>query len=549
MQQETSDRQQMRLGTHYAMSRAPSSSYTGGAQENTPPHKRRSLQQFQGLRTSLFSADTPSKLLPRDVMQERILQSQNQTQKVTTTEIVLACPRPKTPSQVGSEDFGDGSVYTVNSPKEREPRSPSTHVQSAPLPAPLHVIHAALSTAVVLRPRSFSTASVALSGHPAPSDEDSTWGAPPASDCRTSEEAAMGGVNPSLALVTSWEALHNFEYPVVDLTQNRRDDCDINPANGKPIPPVRYIKLQENKHSAHQRNLMDRNSEGHIDREIALRKAMKEEIERKEQDEKEAYTKMTLEEDKWPDAHCTLRPAEAGDLQSIANIINLEMRREDSQISPSKVEPAHIATLYNNCLAKHRPFIVAISSPTQIPNRYGWSKDEEEAYQEFLKFKKSRQASQGPGILGFAFVNDSRQGFLGGVCSGSRFSGQIKLVVHPNHRRKLVGSALLDRILLCTSIYHRSLVDYTWDCSETKRTYEYVSTHNQQKYNRLYLETFFTGSKDPRIEGIIRLLEKYDFARVAHFKEAVKHGKCPGVWKDLVVWEHEARSATEIVED
>ncbi|KAF5657569.1 acyl n-acyltransferase [Fusarium heterosporum] len=357
------------------------------------------------------------------------------------------------------------------------------------------------------------------------------------------------------AAVQHWEA-NKENYPVFDMQQSRgdpgTDDCDINTVTGKLIPPVRYIKLQrDSKEQAHIRRRMDLTSGGHIARELARRQTLKEEIQRREQ-EAQYINQAIIQEETWPNAGCTLRPVATKDFQVIAEIINLEMKQgQDSQIfiSSNKVDPAHIATLYNACLAKHRPFVVAVPSPGQIPNRAGWSKAEEDEYQEFLKFKEARNASQSPNILGFAFIADSRQGFLGGACPGSRFTGQIKLVVHPSHRRKLIGTALLDRILMCASIYHRSLIDYTWDCSEARRTYEYVSAHNQQKYNKLYLETFLIGGEDPRMAGISRLLEKFDFERVAHFKDAVKHGNQPGIWKDLIVWELETRLTSEIVED
>ncbi|KAF4988751.1 hypothetical protein FGRMN_9580 [Fusarium graminum] len=521
------------------------------------------LDVFRGIRESLGTpssvdqtADTnlvirfkpTQQLFPSNAVRSRMRES-NATRELNLSQDASV------KAGSGTDDYEKSSIGTWNSPQERE-LSPPVEVLGAPLPAPLHIIQAISTTSTAQQHPQFSTASLALSGYPLFPDDQGFEQA--GNDLDPSRDSDVREI--AVAAVQDWET-DKENYPVFDMQQNRRDpstdDCDIDTVTGKLIPPVRYIKLQrDGKEQPHIRRRMDLTSGGHITREITRRQTLKEEIQRREQEAQ--YAKQAIveaEEEIWPNAGCTLRPVATKDFHHIAEIINLEMNQgQDSQIFLSKVEAAHIATLYNACLAKHRPFIVAVPSPGQIPNRAGWSKAEEDEYQEFLKFKQARNASQSHNILGFAFIADSRQGFLGGACPGSRFTGQIRLVVHPSHRRKLIGTALLDRILMCASIYHRSLIDYTWDCSETRRTYEYVSAHNQQKYNKLYLETFLIRreegeGEDPRTAGISWLLEKFDFERVAHFKDAVKHGNQPGIWKDLVVWELETRLTSEIVED
>ncbi|EXM37406.1 hypothetical protein RAB80_005192 [Fusarium oxysporum f. sp. vasinfectum] len=585
------------------MSWAPSS--RGGGGSTPSPNVNHSLQRIQGM-GKLVGIQTPNQqLLPAGAVKQRFLGSQGTSSNVDCTPIqqgywnrqkglrsplplqgsateavripphrrpskdivhsppaqyqtpvqeVVRAPSHQTPEIVdseGTDDFEYSSVGTWNSPKEQSIGNNSSEFAGAPLPAPLHIIQAAAtSNALVLRERSFSTASMALSAVPLSSDEMAAWNTPRPYDHDKDDDMALVQVNPnSLTAVEKWETQQE-SYPIFNLTESRHprvDDCDINPATGKLIPPPRYIKIQKDTQARHNWRRAVTNSEGYIARELDLRKTKQEEIERKKEEQK--YANMTHEEDKWPDADCTLRPVQPEDFQGIANIINNEMQREGSQVYLPKVNCAHIAELYNACTSNRRPFIVAIESPCEIANRSGWSKADEKRYQKLLGYMKSHGASEIPTILGFAFVDDSRQDFLGHACQGARFSGQIKLIVDPEHRRMLVGSALLDRILLSTSIYHRSLVDYTWDCSEPRETYEEIPARNERKYSKLYLETFFDGEGDSRIEWTTRLLEKYDFAKVANFKEAVKHGNHPGVWKDLVVWEHEARPASEIVEE
>ncbi|KAM5387225.1 hypothetical protein ACJA88_001577 [Fusarium oxysporum] len=482
------------------MSWAPSS--RGGGGSTPSPNVNNSLQRIQGM-GKLVGLQTPNQqLLPAGAVKQRFLGSQGTTSNVDCTPIqqgywnrqkglrsplplqgsateavhipphrrpskdvvhsppaqyqtpvqeVVRAPSNQTPEIVdseGTDDFEHSSVGTWNSPKEQSIGNNSSEFAGAPLPAPLHIIQAAAtSTALVLQERSFSTASMALSAVPLSSDEMAAWNTPRPYDHDNDDDMALVQVNPnSLTAVEKWETQQE-SYPIFNLTESRHprvDDCDINPATGKLIPPPRYIKIQKDTQARHNWRRAVTNSEGYIARELDLRKTKKEEIERKKEEQK--YANMTHEEDKWPDADCTLRPVQPEDFQGIANIINNEMQREE-------------------------------------------------------------------------------------------------------HRRMLVGSALLDRILLSTSIYHRSLVDYNWDCSEPRKTYEEIPAHNKRKYSKLYLETLFDGEGDSRIEWTTRLLEKYDFAKVANFKEAVKHGNHPGVWKDIVVWEHEARPASEIVEE
>ncbi|KAF4342236.1 acyl n-acyltransferase [Fusarium beomiforme] len=576
---------------------------------STPsPNIHNSLLRIQGMR-NFFGNQAPSQqLLPPGVVQQRILGSQRtstsadspaiqqttlNSQKVLDTPLPLQAPEngiaripphrrlskepactspssprtpvnavvralmsPQTPEIVdseGTDDFEHSSVGTWNSPKEEPIGDASSEIGGAPLPAPLHIIQAAAtSTAVVLRQHSFSTASMALGSGPLSSDEETSWNIARADGHQDNGEMTLVRANQySVAAIQEWWEIQD-RYPVFDLAANRHprvDDCDIHPATGQLIPPPRYIKIQKDSQAKHHWRRAVTHSEGFIARELDLRQAKKKEIERKVQENK--YKNMSYEDDKWPDAGCTLRPVEVKDFQGIADIINNEQQRQDSQVFLSqKVDCTQITRLYYNCLSKHRPFIVAVeSSSHKITDRSGWSKADEMNYQKFLEFMKSSGAADRPTILGFAFVTNPRQDFLGNACNGARFSGEIKLLVDPSHRKRLVGSALLDRILLCTSIYHRSLVDYTWDCSTPRKTYEEIPAHNQQKYTKLYLETFFNGGNDPRIKWITSLLEKYDFGRVGNFKDAVKHGKHPGVWKDLAIWEHDSRPTNEIQED
>lgn len=358
-----------------------------------------------------------------------------------------------------------------------------------------------------------------------------------------------------LAAVDKWQ-LDGWKPPVVAYLKLSRDpamdQCDIDTDTGELMKPLKHIRIKtEDRTITH--NMGDpewrrwnMTSEMYISRELTRREKLKEEV--LDQLKQEEVSQLP-EDEPWPDARCTLRPATPEDCAEIAQIVNLEIQKEGhSQILlPQPVTASDIRAVYDACLRGLRPFIVAVPSQNEFLDRSKWPKGAEEEYQEFLKFKKAQEPSKPTVILGFAFVADTRQGFLGHMCPASRLTGQIKLAVHPEHRRKLIGTALLDRILASVTIGHRSLVDFKWECSNPNSMYEYPADRNRRQYARVYVETFFTGEDDPSLVWMTSMLEKFDFKRVGLFKETAKRGTRGGEWLDLVVWELEVRSTEELV--
>ncbi|KAF7552819.1 hypothetical protein G7046_g7281 [Stylonectria norvegica] len=257
-----------------------------------------------------------------------------------------------------------------------------------------------------------------------------------------------------------------------------------------------------------------------------------------------------VEEVARPTARCSIRPATPDDFDAIARIINLEIQdeRRPRVLESQAVQARDIRLIYEDCRQNSRPFVVAMSAEDGLLDRAKWPKDADEEYQEFVAYRMAKRPKAT--VLGFAFVTDSRQGFLGSPCPGSRFSGQIRLMVHPNHRKKLHGTALMDRILRSISIYHQSVVDYKWDCAEPAGIYEELATKNRRSYTRVYLETIFAGGSDPDLPWMTSLMEKFEFKKAACFEQAVR-SDCGGdsEWLDLVVWELEARPVNEINND
>ena len=248
----------------------------------------------------------------------------------------------------------------------------------------------------------------------------------------------------------------------------------------------------------------------------------------------------------WPSADCALRPANSADFEGIAEIANLQIKdRQCLQIFESRdVTVQDIKRIFDGCTYNKRPFIVATTAVDELLDRAKWPAGSDKAFLEYVRYKEA-QPKTPEKILGFAFVTEPRIGFLNLPCPGSRHSGLIRLAVHPEHRRKRYGAALLDRILLSVAPYHRSLVDYKWECPEDTLIYEKPVTYNHRQYARIYIEMI--ASKGQEAGWRADMLQKYEFTQVACFEDAIKtdEGR-ESQWLNLVVWERRCQAATNI---
>lgn len=520
--------------------------------------------------------ETPQ-LLPRGMLESRLGESKmslpinppradSAPKSLSGDEDAPDSPRTLVTSDQSGENPIAGQTTARNSAKDaseivEEDTGPLFEDDSGPVdakaphPTPLHIIEA-------------------ICGSPGAKDHNSEkshstwhlskWGSNSSNDSHTGHD----GGDPRKALVVHDKALSlNFATDSVGKWRGQLEvapearlpsgpdigRCDINTETGQLLKAVK----QPDAHIVH--------SDGPCrdDRDIAWRQAnmtsslhikrRQEVLKRQEQAQVVVWHEAPPpEEVVWPKANCLIRPAMPSDFAGIADIMNLEIQqgRPPRVLQAERVTAEDVAFAYNYCQRNSRPFIVAVPAEEDILDRSKWPEGADDAYEEFLKFKRTQPKKEIPSVLGFAFVTETRVGFLGSLCSASRFSGQIKLVVHPAHRRKLYGSALLDRILLCTTVYHRSLVDYQWECSEPALTYEDLPGRNKRKYTHLYIDTFFESSEDPDVDWMTKMLEKFEFKKTASFKGSMRLDRGDdSAWMDLVTWELAARPVTEITDD
>lgn len=330
---------------------------------------------------------------------------------------------------------------------------------------------------------------------------------------------------------------------------------DIDPKTGEFLPEITHpdtFKTLGDGPSRDHRDIAWRQAnmtaELQINREIRSRELLATKI--RLQVEPEVLEAVPVQPTAWPDAECIVRPAKPEDFEAIAAIMNLESK---AKINPQVFEwkeivAADIQEIYKSCQVNLRPFVVATAAEDPLLDRSKWPENASKAYQSYLTFR-STQAEVPQIIFGFAFVTEARIGIVGTACPGSRHAGQIKVIVHPDHRGKLYGSALLDRVLLCTAPFHRSLVDYEWQCQNPAGVYENISYQNQRKYAWIYIETYCADRADAATQIVTNFVQKFEFKEVGCLPSAIKTDRYyESQWLDLVLWARETQPRSNIVD-
>ncbi|KAH6606853.1 hypothetical protein Trco_006006 [Trichoderma cornu-damae] len=329
---------------------------------------------------------------------------------------------------------------------------------------------------------------------------------------------------------------------------------DIDTVTGSFLPEIQYpdtFKSLRDGPSGDQGDIAWRQAnmtaELQITREIRSRELLATKLRSQLKPRVEA---APVEQTTWPKAECIVRPAVPEDFEAIATIMNMERqaKRSPQVLEWQEVVAADIQKIYDGCRDGLRPFVVATTANDALLDRSNWPEHATTAYQSYLSFRSS-QAQLPREVYGFAFVAEARVGILGTACPGSRHSGHVKVIVHPDHRGKLYGSALLDRILLCIAPFHRTLVDYEWQCQDPAGMYEAISYQNRRKYAWIYVETICAGRDDRALKLAANYLQKFEFKEACYLPSAVKTDRYyDSQWLDLVLWARETQPRSNITD-
>ncbi|CAH0048999.1 unnamed protein product [Clonostachys solani] len=327
-------------------------------------------------------------------------------------------------------------------------------------------------------------------------------------------------------------------------------DCDLDTKTGKLLPPVEYPRTMRSTETDPDENVAWRevmvSSSTHIQRAIEGLTSVREEAAQTKPEE----TASPFPEDQGPPfAECIIRPAKPSDFPKIAAIINLEVSatRCPQIFEGREIVADDIFPIFRHCQNTLRPFVVAVPAKDEFLDTSKWPSGSGRVYEQFKKFKESQPVEENDLVCGFAFIGEPQIGFLNRPCQGARHSGLIRMVVHPDHRRQLIGSALLERMLTLIDLAHHQTVEYHWEGDDSSSIYERSAARNTRQYSQVYIELFTSRKGDDSYEWKSKLLDAYSFKCIARFNDMAKTDRAEdNQWLDLTVWEHKIKKGSKL---
>lgn len=328
--------------------------------------------------------------------------------------------------------------------------------------------------------------------------------------------------------------------------------CEINPANGSFITPMLHPDTYQCPEQLDDAQMAWRRDNMSSELEIVQEIRRREKLALRLNDIlSDSVANQAVNEYQWPKADCIVRPVQESDFDEIVGILNAEIGSTCwPQILCGFPFTSHdMKALFDFCGAKQHPFIVATTADDPLFDKSKWPVNSTAAYNQYVKYKSEVDTNSKKKILGIAFVSTFKVGFLGTFSPATRHSGMLRVVVHPQHRRNNIGSALLDRLLLSTSLFYRNQVDYEWLCIKKNGTYEHPVTRNVRQFARLYVEVWCESSESPEMIWRSKMLSQFGLSQVAYLTGAGKSMQSQGAkWQDLSLWELQVQPCEDMAD-
>ncbi|CAI4217946.1 unnamed protein product [Parascedosporium putredinis] len=243
--------------------------------------------------------------------------------------------------------------------------------------------------------------------------------------------------------------------------------------------------------------------------------------------------------------NCEYRPATLDDMEAVTAVYNAEVQSEGMVADGTEVPVSKFVTIFEECLAEDRPFLVAVHK-AKLLNKASWP--DEEAFSEYMHW---RQETGGLGsgaetIVAFSYLClFDPSGALGG--GKSSFAARIELVVHPHKRRRGFGSGLMDLMLQMTVKDYRPQLEYVWDCPNPGKVYNLYAEDNGKRYRMVLVQTFLKHmSRDALMKRRLFIERIFQFTNMAHIPGAYRSSRTglPGdglegegeEWQDKAIW-------------
>ncbi len=271
------------------------------------------------------------------------------------------------------------------------------------------------------------------------------------------------------------------------------------------------------------------------------------ELEDSSKNSREALTASNMQEEEIPNPFapkepCHLRPAEADDLDQIRDIYNGEIDAGNQALDTQPLTVDDFTNIFHEAWRYNMPFIVAIAGPP--PRRRHNPSDIREK------------------VIGFAYLTAWNRGLAGSPASIGRPTARLHLYVRMAHRRRQIGSCLMDKIMSMVSDNFTPQFEYQYiqgnaenlnnRCGVTgnfripiQTVYltfflKCLSDHDSTPNNSVQYFEEPEGNED--LEWLIPLLSTNwgfrictEFRRLGYTGERIRRKPA---WMDMIVFEH-----------
>ncbi|KAF6838769.1 acyl-n-acyltransferase [Colletotrichum plurivorum] len=233
-----------------------------------------------------------------------------------------------------------------------------------------------------------------------------------------------------------------------------------------------------------------------------------------------------------------LRLGFLSDAQDCAAIYNLAVSAHAPLPDNHPISSQRFEFIFNECLRQKLPFVVAVAKKADLTDAKNWPSLD--AYRQYMQWRQSQpeEESATSTIYGFAFLSPYERGL--GLGSGAAAETvKATVFVHPDHRRHGVGSALLDRLLVETSIlYHGGDIQYEWKEPDTQDAFERSSF---RQVHRIIMHVMVDGDrKNPN--WMNSFMKSFQFEKAGRLNQVYKVVTPHTVeWYDQVIWIHWAK--------
>ncbi|KAI1116103.1 hypothetical protein F5Y14DRAFT_459604 [Nemania sp. NC0429] len=320
------------------------------------------------------------------------------------------------------------------------------------------------------------------------------------------------------------------------LTENtdRHEDCDVDTYEGRLMAPIQYpptrIKELLSRHQCEDTSAV---AMKRFAAEIARRARKPKDGKRTSSIAAEAMAdrepEPLLEEPNPNEIQipCHLRPAEESDIDAITEIYNYEIENGYKVMDTDPVGRDDFHSIYRQCLVEKMPFVVAV----------------EGSYEVVQKRPQS--------VIGFSLITALCRGIVGSHETLSRPGGKLLVIVKPEHRRKKIGTALIDIITTnCTGRYLSKggyrFVNFTHDWMSTE------FGRNPRKWWYLEMEVMIRSSeteektrRGEEFQWIWNFLEaRFNFI-LKHYDEKCFYKPSPMIWLDKLTFRRICRTLGE----